>query len=269
MSDIAHFSVPYIPIVLTTGSPYRQEQFETFSASIPATVSIHWRYWPCHCGVCEDRNAGNNRGCSDAPDSVRQAYLYNLYGGSFTPGGRSWQHYRRPQHRRYVFLPCGQPWMSLYAKHCSRYYRWLTGSDACPVSGLQGSGANHQYCSHWQRVRSGQSGWRYYQIPLSWKNNSAPAKLSFQLQQHWLPNLSCRSRQHGHDEQTVFRRLPSGNVRDKIEEAEPIIRQADMMSFDITAIKHNDAPANQTHRPTGFMPKKPVRWCVMPAWTTN
>ncbi|HRD41039.1 MAG TPA: arginase family protein, partial [Bacteroidia bacterium] len=43
-----------------------------------------------------------------------------------------------------------------------------------------------------------------------------------------------------------------GQIRDKIEEAEPIIRQADMISFDITSIKHADAPANPNASPNGL-----------------
>ncbi len=43
-----------------------------------------------------------------------------------------------------------------------------------------------------------------------------------------------------------------GAVRDKIEEAEPIIRQSDMISFDMTAVKHSDAPANPNASPNGF-----------------
>ena len=43
-----------------------------------------------------------------------------------------------------------------------------------------------------------------------------------------------------------------GQIRDKIEDAEPIIRQADMLSFDITSIKHADAPANPNALPNGL-----------------
>ncbi len=43
-----------------------------------------------------------------------------------------------------------------------------------------------------------------------------------------------------------------GQIRDKIEESEPIIRQADMMTFDITAIKNSDAPANPNASPNGL-----------------
>lgn len=43
-----------------------------------------------------------------------------------------------------------------------------------------------------------------------------------------------------------------GHVRDKIEDAEPIIRQADMITFDITSIKNSDAPAHPNASPNGF-----------------
>ncbi len=43
-----------------------------------------------------------------------------------------------------------------------------------------------------------------------------------------------------------------GQIRDKIEESEPIIRQADMISFDISSIKNSDAPANPDASPNGL-----------------
>jgi formiminoglutamase len=43
-----------------------------------------------------------------------------------------------------------------------------------------------------------------------------------------------------------------GQIRDNIQESEPIIRHADMLSFDFSAIKHSDAPANEVPQPNGF-----------------
>ena len=43
-----------------------------------------------------------------------------------------------------------------------------------------------------------------------------------------------------------------GQVRDNIMEAEPIIRHADFLSFDISSIKHADAPAHAAASPNGF-----------------
>lgn len=42
-----------------------------------------------------------------------------------------------------------------------------------------------------------------------------------------------------------------GTVKEHLEEMEPVIRSSDMLSFDIAAIKHSDAPANNCS-PNGF-----------------
>ncbi len=43
-----------------------------------------------------------------------------------------------------------------------------------------------------------------------------------------------------------------GYVRKNMEEVEPIVRNADLMSFDISAIRHSDAPANAQASPMGL-----------------
>ncbi len=42
-----------------------------------------------------------------------------------------------------------------------------------------------------------------------------------------------------------------GNVKENIEEMEPVLRHTDLLSFDISAIKYSDAPANNLN-PNGF-----------------
>ncbi len=43
-----------------------------------------------------------------------------------------------------------------------------------------------------------------------------------------------------------------GNLRQKISESEPILRDADIVSFDISAVRQSDAPGNTFHSPNGF-----------------
>lgn len=43
-----------------------------------------------------------------------------------------------------------------------------------------------------------------------------------------------------------------GNVRDSIQEAEPYVRDADCLSFDMCALKRSESPANPWARPTGL-----------------
>lgn len=50
-----------------------------------------------------------------------------------------------------------------------------------------------------------------------------------------------------------------GQVRQDIEEVEPIIRNADIMSFDITAVRQSDAPGNGNATPNGFYGEEACR----------
>ena len=43
-----------------------------------------------------------------------------------------------------------------------------------------------------------------------------------------------------------------GSLRGQIEECEPVLRDADLVSFDIGAVRQSDAPGNTFHSPNGF-----------------
>ncbi|WP_421750570.1 formimidoylglutamase [Croceimicrobium sp.] len=43
-----------------------------------------------------------------------------------------------------------------------------------------------------------------------------------------------------------------GNMRQDISESEPILRDADIVSFDLSALRQSDAPGNTFHSPNGF-----------------
>jgi len=53
-------------------------------------------------------------------------------------------------------------------------------------------------------------------------------------------------------EKLYFETYRIGMLRQLLEEMEPVIREADMVSFDITAIRSSDAPGNQIAQPFGL-----------------
>jgi formiminoglutamase len=53
-------------------------------------------------------------------------------------------------------------------------------------------------------------------------------------------------------EKLSFENYRLGQVQEKIEEMEPVVRDADMLSFDISAIKMQDAPGNAQSQPFGL-----------------
>jgi formiminoglutamase len=52
-----------------------------------------------------------------------------------------------------------------------------------------------------------------------------------------------------------------GQIRESMQEMEPIIRYADMMSFDITAIRMTDAPGNANAQPFGLTGEEACQIC--------
>lgn len=53
-------------------------------------------------------------------------------------------------------------------------------------------------------------------------------------------------------EKLYFDAYRLGQIQQKLEEAEPIIRNADFVSFDISSVRQSEAPANKNASPNGF-----------------
>lgn len=60
-------------------------------------------------------------------------------------------------------------------------------------------------------------------------------------------------------ERLYFDAYRLGQVRSDMEEVEPIVRSADILSFDITAIRQSDAPGNGNATPNGFYGEEACR----------
>jgi formiminoglutamase len=62
-------------------------------------------------------------------------------------------------------------------------------------------------------------------------------------------------------EKLYFELYRLGRIRENFKETEPIIRNADLLSFDITAIKQNDAPGNNDSQPFGLSGEEACQIC--------
>lgn len=58
-----------------------------------------------------------------------------------------------------------------------------------------------------------------------------------------------------------FESLSLGELRNDIKEAEPLIRLADMMTFDVSAIRSSDAPGNPKAQPFGLTGEEACQLC--------
>lgn len=62
-------------------------------------------------------------------------------------------------------------------------------------------------------------------------------------------------------EKLYFDAYRLGHIRQNLQDMEPVIREADLMSFDITAIKSSDAPGNNNAQPFGLTGEEACQIC--------
>lgn len=250
MSDIQHF---FKPIDIDKDG-FRENQLIHFTQ-----IYTHENNFPdiekvdiAIVGVCEDRRAYNNIGCATAPNEVRN-YLYSLYPGSYTPN----------------IVDLG----NIEAGHDveDTYYAlkstvdYLIRNNVVPV--IIGGSQDLTYAQFLGYEKLEQT------------INVVSVDYAFDLGNHeeettnlgylgkiilHQPNFLFNYSNIGYQTYLIdgtslammnklyFDTYRLGQVRDAIEEAEPIIRHADMLSFDISAIKHSDAPAHSTAQANGF-----------------
>lgn len=203
-------------------------------------------------GVCESRNSINNEGSALAPDQVRN-YLYNLYQGSFRA--------------RMVDLGNIQQGHEVedtyYALKTTIEY--LIRNNVIPIiiGGSQdltyAQFLGYENLEQTINVVTVDSTFDIGNPEEDIKNNAYLGKIIL-----YQPNFLFNYSNIGYQTYLVdptslnmmnrlyFDTYRLGQVRDMIEESEPVIRHADMLSFDISSIKHSDAPANSIASPNGF-----------------
>ncbi|MGZ3882919.1 MAG: formimidoylglutamase [Bacteroidia bacterium] len=254
MSDIAHYFTPIDFSEISEKTEFTETQFgHDFTiyktdGDFPELDGFDLAI----IGVCEDRNAATNNGCSLAPDVVR-SFLYKLYGGSFRA--------------KVADLGNIQPGHSVddtyYAvKACVDY---LIRHNIVPV--IIGGSQDLTYAQFLGykdleqtiNIAAIDSTFDLKPGDEDISNTSYLGKIILH-QPNYLFNYSNIGYQTYLVNQSALNMMTHlyfdayrlGQIRDKIEEAEPIIRQADLLSFDITSIKHADAPANPNASPNGF-----------------
>ncbi len=203
-------------------------------------------------GVCEDRRSAINKGSATAPNLVRE-YLYRLFPGSYKP--------------RLIDLGNIAPGHDVedtyYAVKSTIDY--LIKNNVVPI--LIGGSQDLTYAQFLGYEKLEQtinvvtidSAFDIGNPDEDISNNSYLGKIILH-QPNYLFNYSNIGYQTYLVDPTSLEMMNKlyfdayrlGQVRDAIEEAEPIIRNADMLSFDISSIKHSDAPAHANAAPNGF-----------------
>jgi arginase family enzyme len=203
-------------------------------------------------GVKEDRNALNNKGCSLAPDTVRENF-YNLFKGGYKP--------------KIVDLGNIIPGHNVEDTYfaISSVISELINSNVIPiiVGGSQDlTYANYLAYENLGRIINIVSVDSCFDIGNAENELSSQSFLSKIIlhQPNFLFNYANIGYQTYFVDQDAIELMSKlyfdvyrlGHVRANLEEVEPIVRNADILSFDVSSIRQSDAPGNKNASPNGF-----------------
>ncbi len=254
MSDIAHFFTPVSLDKILENTSIKMFQLGTlFSVhsdveSFPELENVDIAL----VGVCESRNSENNDACNLAPDEVRR-YLYQLYSGGFNVRVADLGNITEGHSTEDTYFALRSTLDNLIRKGIVPVI--IGGSQDLTFAQFLGYKDLEQTIN----VVSVDSRFDLGNPDEPITNNSYLGKIILH-QPNYLFNYSNIGYQTYLVNQESLEMMNKlyfdvyrlGQVRDKIEESEPVIRQADMLSFDMTAIKHSDAPAHPNASPNGF-----------------
>jgi formiminoglutamase len=203
-------------------------------------------------GVCESRAADINNGCEEAPDHVRE-WLYKLYPGSFRVQMADLGNIRAGHSVEDTYFALRTTVDFLIRKNIIPVI--LGGSQDLTYAQFLGYKDLEQTIN----IVSVDSNLDLGNAEEDITNNSWLGKIII-YQPNYLFNYSIIGYQTYLVDpvnlemmsRLYFDSYRLGQVRDNIEEAEPIIRQADMITFDISVIKHADAPGHPAASPNGL-----------------
>jgi formiminoglutamase len=203
-------------------------------------------------GVKEDRNSFNNEGCALAPDYVRK-HLYNLFPGSFVPKIADLGN-----------IKAGFQVSDTYFALSSVIAEMLE-HNIFPViiGGSQDlTYANYQAYQSLGQIINIVSIDSMFDLGNTENELTSRSFLSNIIlhQPNYLFNYANLGYQTYFVDQEALKLMKNlmfdtyrlGILRDNLEEAEPVVRNADLMTVDVSSVRFSDAPGNGNATPNGF-----------------
>jgi len=203
-------------------------------------------------GVPEDRNAIDNEGCGQGPDFIRR-YLYKLFPGTFIPRIIDLGNLKRGNTQKDTYFAL------------TSTISELLNANIIPII-LGGSQdltyANYQAYQSLGQIINIVSIDNMFDLGKSEGELNSQSWLSSIIlhQPNYLFNYANIGYQTYFIDQEALKLMNNlffdtyrlGIVRADLEEVEPIVRNADVLSFDISSVRNSDAPGNHNATPNGF-----------------
>lgn len=203
-------------------------------------------------GVVDDRGAVENTGCAAGPDKVRE-YLYRLDKGThplkmvdlgnILPGAALTDTYAALGQIVSELIPKSIIPIILGGSHDLTYGQYLGYARNDQVINMTVVDETINIYKQQDQIDAASFLYRIFtETPNYLFNFSQIGYQSYFVSPDDIATL----------EQLYFEFYRLGKIREDLEEVEPIIRDADMLSFDIAAIKQSDAPGKKNATPHGF-----------------
>ncbi len=203
-------------------------------------------------GVKEDRNAPDNQGCAYAPDYVRK-YLYNLYQGPYNLKLIDLGNIKQGETTEDTYFAVKTVAATLLEKKIVPMI--IGGSQDLTYANYRAYESLGQIINIVSIDASFDLGLNEEKI-----NNHNYLNKILTHQPNFLFNYTNIGYQTYFVDQDAIELMHKlhfdvhrlGLVRKNLEEVEPIVRNADLLSFDMGSIRQSDAPANAQASPNGF-----------------
>lgn len=253
MSDISHYFTPIDLQFLSNDRVYDHSQLGGIITSfvsaddfpeLSADMAI--------IGVCEDRRSEGNPGSANAPDEVRRS-IYELYPGNFEPKVIDLGNIKAGFEVEDTYYALANVVEELIKKNIIPVI--IGGSQDLTYAQFRG----YEKLEQTINIATVDAVFDLGNPEEQLTNKSYLGKIILHQ-----PNYLFNYSNIGYQTYMVspsslnmmtklyFDSYRLGQIRDNIQEAEPIIRHADMLSFDFSCLKHSDAPAQSDAQPNGF-----------------
>jgi formiminoglutamase len=250
--DISEFFEP-LEIEFTPGASGQQRMGDLINAYVqPGNFPEYLDAEIVIIGVKEDRNAYNNEGCALAPDYVRN-HLYNLFPGPFEPRIADLGN-----------IKAGFQVSDTYFALATVIAQMLE-HNLFPViiGGSQDlTYANYQAYQSLGQIINIVSVDSMFDLGNTENELTSRSFLSNIIlhQPNYLFNYANLGYQTYFVDQEALKLMKNlmfdtyrlGILRDNLEEAEPVVRNADLITVDVSSVRSSDAPGNGNATPNGF-----------------
>ena len=237
-----------IPLAFEKGSLGESIKFNHAETGFPDIEKINIAI----IGVEEDRHAVNNIGCADGPDIIRH-HLYKLFPGNYSVKIADIGNIKKGHTIDDTYFALSQVVAELIKRKITPLI--IGGSQDLTYANYKA----YELLGQTVNMVAIDSMFDLGDAGSLLDSKTFLGKIILQ-QPNFLFNYSNIGYQtYFADQRSInlisklfFDAYRLGEVRSKIEEAEPVIRHADMISFDISAVKYSDAPGSGNASPNGF-----------------